>query len=245
MAAPMSSTRTTAASRLAKANHKLVHRHETDRPKAVVFDVGDVLYRWDPRFLYEKLIPDTQHLEWFLTHVVTREWHFQHDAGRPVAETTAELAAAFPAERDLIEIYDARWLETIPGPVLGSLELATALHQSGVPLYGITNFSAEFWPRFRATKPIFDLFQDIVVSGVEKIVKPDPRIYALARERFGLGDGEALFIDDNLANVEAAREAGWHAHHFQGADGLHAELLRRGFSLVAEPHHGLVPAATL
>lgn len=199
------------------------------QPRAVVFDVGHVLYDWDPRFLYEKLIPEADRLDWFLAHVVTREWHFQHDAGRPFAETSAELIALYPGETDLIRAYGPRWLETIPGPIPGSLPLVERLAEAGVPLFGITNFSAEFWAMFRPTAPVFDHFRDIVVSGAERLVKPDPAIYALARRRFGLEDGEALFIDDNPANVEAARNAGWHAHRFIDATGAAEALRQHGF----------------
>lgn len=198
------------------------------RPKAVVWDVGHVLYDWDPRFLYEKLIPDAERLDWFLENVVTRAWHFQHDAGRPFAETSAELIALYPEEAELIRAFGPRWLETLPGPMPGTHEIVEQLAAADVPQFGITNFSGEFWGVFRPTAPIFDHFRDIVVSGHEKLMKPDPAIYALARRRFGLGDGEAIFIDDNRNNVEAAREAGWFAHHFQGADALRADLQEVG-----------------
>jgi 2-haloacid dehalogenase len=103
------------------------------------------------------------------------------------------------------------------------------LAAAAVPQFGITNFSAEFWERFRPTAPLFDQFVDVVVSGQEKLVKPDPAIYALAQGRFALGAGEALFIDDNPANVEAAIDAGWHAHRFTDADTLRNVLRDHGF----------------
>lgn len=201
------------------------------RPQAVVWDVGHVLYDWDPRFLYEKLIPDAERLDWFLENVVTRAWHFQHDAGRPFAETSAELIALYPDEAELIGAFGPRWLETLPGPMPGTHAIVEALAEQHVPQYGITNFSGEFWDVFRPTAPIFDHFRDIVVSGHEKLMKPGAAIYALAKARFGLEAGEAIFIDDNLANVEAAREAGWLAHHFTGADTLRSELRELGFTL--------------
>ncbi len=197
-------------------------------PLAVVWDVGHVLYDWDPRYLYAKLIADPARLDWFLANVVTRNWHFQHDAGRPFAETSAELMALFPDESDLIAAYGPRWMETIPGPVAGTHEIVSRLAAAGVRQYGITNFSAEFWDMFRPSAPIFDHLSDIVVSGREKLVKPDPAIYALAQQRFGLGAGHAIFIDDNAANVEAARAAGWHAHHFRNAETLTADLQALG-----------------
>jgi len=197
-------------------------------PRAVVFDIGNVLYGWDPRYLYTKLIADPVELDWFLGHVVTHQWHFQHDLGRPWRETTAELTAAFPEHADLIAAYVPRWLETISGPVPGMLALVEALAARNVPLYGITNFSAEFWVPFRASAPVFDHFRDIVVSGTERLVKPDPAIYALALERFGLAAGEGLFIDDRLENVIAGEAAGFPGHHFTDAARLRAELVGRG-----------------
>jgi 2-haloacid dehalogenase len=190
----------------------------------VVFDVGKVLFEWDLRHLFAKLIEDTQELEYFVTHVVTPQWHFQHDAGRPLAEMTAELVAEFPQHAALIGAYATRFNETIPGPVQGSLEIVSELAERRVPLFAITNFGAEFWDMFRPTQPIFDHFGDIIVSGVEKLVKPDPAIYALALQRFALQPGQAIFIDDNLGNVVSARENGFAAHHFTNAGKLRSEL---------------------
>ncbi|MFN3287843.1 MAG: HAD family hydrolase [Sphingomonadaceae bacterium] len=191
---------------------------------AVIFDVGGVLFHWHPRHLYQRLIPDPDRLDWFLREVVTLDWHFQHDAGRPFAETSAELIARFPAERALIEAYGPRWLETVPGPVEGMPELVEELLAAGVPLYGITNFSAEFWPRFTATQPLFRHFRDVIVSGEHGMVKPDPAIFALARQRFPVAPARALFVDDRLENVQAAETAGYPGHHFADAAGLRARL---------------------
>ncbi len=200
-----------------------------EQPKSVVFDVGHVLYDWDPRYLYQKLIAEPDALEDFLSQVVTREWHYQHDAGRAFAETSAERIALFPQHRALIEVYGPRWLETIGDPLPGMAELVQELADAQVPLFAITNFSAEFWAMFRPTAPLFDLFADILVSGAERLVKPDPAIYALAQARFGLGTGEALFIDDNPANVAAAEAAGWRAHRFIGETEAREALRTCGF----------------
>ena len=191
----------------------------------VVFDVGKVLFEWDLRYLFAKLIADKDELEFFVTHVVTPEWHFQHDAGRALDDMVTERIAEFPEYAKLIAAYAPRFNETIPGPVTGSLEIVQELAESGVPLFAITNFGAEFWEGFRPTQPIFDLFQDIIVSGVEKLVKPDPAIYALALQRFGIRPGQAIFIDDNHANVISARENGFATHHFRDAASLRAELV--------------------
>jgi 2-haloacid dehalogenase len=196
--------------------------------KAVVFDVGRVLYLWDLRRLFRPHIADSDQLEWFVGNVVTEDWHFQHDAGRPLAGMVAERSAEFPDHAALIELYATRFNDSLPGPVPGSLELVEALDEAGVPLYAITNFGAEFWAGFRPTAPVFDRFRDIVVSGVEKLVKPDPAIYALAAKRFGHAPGEMLFIDDNAANISGARDCGWQVHHFEDAERLAEDLRTRG-----------------
>lgn len=196
--------------------------------EAVVFDVGRVLVEWDLGALYAKLIPDPAEREWFLGNVVTEAWHYQHDAGRPTAEMVAERSAEFPGQGARIAAWAQRFNETIPGPVPGTIDLVEALHARRVPLYAITNFGAEFWPPFRAEWPVIDRFRDVVVSGVEKVTKPDPRIYRIAESRFGHAPGAMLFIDDNAANVASARACGWQAHHFRDAPALAAELAARG-----------------
>ncbi|MEQ1547264.1 MAG: HAD family phosphatase [Chakrabartia sp.] len=193
--------------------------------KAVVFDVGNVLYDWSPRFLYEKLIDDPRALDWFLDHVVTHDWHFQHDAGRDFADTCAERIAQFPDQVDLIRLFAPRFNETIRAAIPGSLDIVRALDDAGVPLFAITNFSHEFFPPFRAQHAeIFDRFRDIVVSGDAHLVKPDPAIYALALARFGLLPGEGLFVDDRLDNVIAVQENGFVGHHFVDAATLRTAL---------------------
>lgn len=192
--------------------------------KAAVFDVGKVLFEWDLRYLYAKLIPDEDEREYFVTHVVTPEWHYQHDEGRSLQDMVAERIAQYPQYAELIQAYDARITETIPGPVPGTHDIVRELSANNIPLFVITNFGAEFWDRFSPSQPIFDQFGDILVSGVEKLIKPDPAIYALAMHRFRLRPGEAIFIDDNLDNVTSARDNGFVAHHFTDAAKLRAEL---------------------
>lgn len=190
---------------------------------AVVFDVGRVLYQWELRHLFAKLIADPAQLDWFLANVVTEEWHFQHDAGRPLADMVAERSCLYPDHVHLIEAYATRFVETVPGPVAGTHDIVRTLAARGVPLFAITNFGAEFWSQFRPHERLFDLFADIVVSGAEKMVKPSPEIYTLAARRFGHAPERMLFIDDNLANVEAARRLGWHAHLFTDSAALRAD----------------------
>lgn len=198
-------------------------------PTAVIFDVGRVLYDWDPRILYRRLIDDDRALDAFLRDVVTHDWHFQHDAGRDFADTSAELVALHPQHAELIAAWGPRFLESIGDPIPGMPALVDALDAAGVPLFAITNFSHEFWPPFRAREAaMFDRFRDIVVSGVEKMVKPDPAIYRLALDRFGLEAARTVFIDDNAANIAGARSVGLIALHFTDAPTLRAELAALG-----------------
>ncbi len=197
--------------------------------KAVVFDVGRVLFHWQLRALFEKLIDDEAELEWFLANVVTEEWHFEHDRGRPLADIVPKRIAEFPAYERHIQAYATRFNETVPGPVDGTHELVRRLHDRGVPLFCLTNFGHEFWAVFRPTQPIFDLFDDIIVSGTEQVAKPDPRIYEIVERRSGRS-GEALFFtDDNPDNIVAAEDRGWETHVFTDAEALEAQLVGAGF----------------
>lgn len=197
--------------------------------KAAVFDVGRVLFDWQLRNLFEKIIRDEAELDWFLTNVVTEEWHFQHDRGRPLAEMVPERIAQFPQYEAQIKAYETRFNETIPGPVEGSCDLVRRLYGRNVPLFCLTNFGHEFWERFKPTKPVFDLFDDIIVSGTEKVAKPEARIYEIVEERAGRTGSDLFFTDDNPANIEAARRRGWDAHLFTDANTLEQQLTNAGF----------------
>ncbi|CAN5389552.1 HAD-IA family hydrolase [soil metagenome] len=198
-------------------------------PSVVIFDVGNVLYDWNPRFLYERLIEDDRALDAFLRDVVTKEWHFQHDAGRPFAETSAELSAAYPEHAELIAAWGPRFTEQLGGMLPGMHALVEDLAARDVPLYAITNFSGEFWPSFREREAnLFGRFLGIVVSGDECLTKPDPAIYRLALTRFGVAAGDAVFVDDRTDNVAAATAVGIHGLLFEGSERLRADLVRLG-----------------
>jgi len=196
----------------------------SDRPIAVVFDVGRVMFQWQLRALFEKVIHDKRELEWFLANVITEEWHFAHDRGDTLAEMLPARIAQFPDQALRIAAYAARFNETVPGPVEGVHEIAGRLHEKGVPLFCLTNFGDELFRQFRSAQPIFDLFEDIVVSGTERIAKPDARIYEIVEQRSGLPGNALFFTDDNPANIAAARERGWDAHLFTDAASLERQL---------------------
>jgi 2-haloacid dehalogenase len=195
----------------------------------VVFDIGNVLVEWNPEYLYRRLLPDPAERADFLETVCTAEWNLQQDLGRPWPEAVAILARQHPDKADLIEAYYTRWHDMVPGEIPGTPDLLAALRQAGTPLYAITNFSAEKFAEAQDRFPFLKTsFLDIVVSGDERLAKPDPRIYEVLFERNALTPSECFFIDDSLANVETARRLGMTAHHFRSADGLRADLSRLG-----------------
>jgi len=199
------------------------------RPKAVIFDVGNVLYGWDPdAFLVRQIADDEARLR-FVEDVDLYAWHETLDGGRPYAEAAAELEEKFPQYAELIAAWSDRFGETISGPVPGVHALVEALDARGVPLYAITNFSADFWPPFfEKERAFFARFRDIVVSGEVKLLKPDPAIYWLALDRFRLRPADALFIDDRQINVDAALAVGMKAHLFVDAADLGERLRAEG-----------------
>ncbi|MEA3015238.1 MAG: 2-haloacid dehalogenase [Sphingomonadales bacterium] len=198
-------------------------------PKAVVFDVGNVLYGWDPdAFLVRQVADDVARLQ-FIEDVDLYAWHETLDGGRPYAEAAAELNEKFPQYAAVIAAWSERFGESISGPVPGVHEIVAQLDARGVPLFAITNFSADFWPPFRdGERAFFARFRDIIVSGEVKLLKPDPAIYYLALDRFGLKPADALFVDDREINVEGALAVGMAAHLFTDAPGLRARLEAEG-----------------
>ena len=196
-----------------------------------VFDVGNVLIRWDPRRLFRELIAEETALDEFLAKVCHHDWNLEQDRGRSFAEGIAERIALFPDQADLIRAYDERWVETLGGDIEGSVAILEELRAKGVPTYAITNFSREKFAEARRLHPFLDGFDGIIVSAHEKLIKPDPRIYALLCERYGLAPARCIFIDDSLVNVEAARAFGMRAHHFQDPEALRAELKAAGLPL--------------
>ncbi len=198
-------------------------------PQVVVFDIGRVIIRWNLRYLFEKLIDDPAELDWFLANVVTEQWHHQQDEGRPLAAMVPERIAQYPDHAHLIRSYAERFPETYPEHVPGTRELIARLKARDVTLFGLSNFGADFWDEFIANEPALDGFGDIVVSGHEKVAKPEPEIYAIAERRFGLPPEQLFFIDDKAENIAAAKARGWHGHVFNGADALEKDLVRLGF----------------
>jgi 2-haloacid dehalogenase len=195
----------------------------------VVFDLGGVLIDWDPRHLYRKLFAgDEAAVEHFLATVCTHEWNRCQDAGRSFAEGARLLKAKHPDKAELIDAYGARFDEMIAGPIAGSVEILAELRDRGIPLYGLTNWSAETYPAALQRFAFLRWFREILVSGEVGLIKPDPRIFALLIERFAIEPHCAVYIDDVEANVAAARPLGIHAIHFTTPAILREELVALG-----------------
>jgi 2-haloacid dehalogenase/putative hydrolase of the HAD superfamily len=196
--------------------------------RGVVFDVGNVIVRWDPRTLYAKIFPDPAERDWFLSHVCTMDWHIAHDAGTPFAENRVGLIARYPEHESAIRAWHERWWEMFSG-VIPETEAAIAeMARRGVPMFGLTNMSAETSEGTFAMSPAFAQLTDIVVSGAVGLVKPDPRIFALTAERAGLAPAELLFVDDSRRNTDAATAAGYQIHLFDDPAALRPALVAHG-----------------
>jgi 2-haloacid dehalogenase len=190
----------------------------------IVFDLGNVLLKWDPRFLYTQYFNSEEEMEWFLAHVCSNDWNLEQDRGRSFADAVVELTKQFPEHTEAIAAYDTRWHETLPHAIDGTVAIFEELAIRHVPLYAITNWNSE---KFRETKlrfPFLNKFRDIVVSGDEKLVKPDADIYNVLLKRNGLKAENCFFIDDSLKNVRGAEAIGMKAHHFISPDGLKKAL---------------------
>ena len=203
--------------------------HHGARRSIAVFDLGGVLVDWNPRYLYRKLFDgDEAAMERFLADVCNNDWNLQQDAGRPFAEACALLIERYPAQKHLIEAYRARWIEMLAGPIHGTVDILRELRDQGTPLYALTNWSAETFPLARERYDFLHWFLGMVVSGVEKLVKPDPRIYRLLIERHGIDPAASVYIDDDPVNARVATELGLHGIHFTGPDALRDDLERVG-----------------
>ncbi|WP_248752698.1 HAD family phosphatase [Pseudomonas sp. MWU15-20650] len=201
--------------------------------RAVVFDFGGVLFDWSPQHLYRQLITGEDERQWFLDNICTQAWNTEQDAGRTLAEGTRVLIDQYPHHQTLIQAYYDRWHEMLRGPLPEGVAILEALHQAQMPLFGLTNWSAETFPYARANYPFLHCFRDIVVSGELKLIKPDAAIYhaSLEQVRAHLPDiqpREVVFIDDVAGNIEAAVALGWQGIHHVSAERTAARLRELG-----------------
>jgi 2-haloacid dehalogenase len=196
--------------------------------QAAVFDLGGVLIDWNPRYLYRKLLADDPAVEAFLTEICTQEWNAEQDLGRPWSEAVETLAREHPEERALIAAYRERWEEMLGGPIDESVALLAELRASGLPLFALSNWSAETFPIALSRYSFLDWFTGIVISGEVRLAKPDPHVFRHLLDRFGLDAVSTVFVDDSRRNVEAAAELGMIAIEFRDASQLRVELSALG-----------------
>jgi 2-haloacid dehalogenase len=194
--------------------------------KAIIFDFGNVFSLWDPYQVYKGFFPNKQAIDAFFKEINFSAWNLEQDRGRPFAEGVAVLSAQFPHYSYLIQVYNERWEDSIIGTVEGTIEIIHKLKQAKYPLYLLTNFSVEKFALMRQRYDFLGLFDDIIVSGEHKLIKPDPAIYHLTLKRINRAAHECIFIDDSLPNIETARNLGFETIHFQSSPQLEAELQR-------------------
>jgi 2-haloacid dehalogenase len=181
---------------------------------AVAFDIGNVLLRWNPRNLYRKIFSEPEQMEWFLGNVCDGSWNEAQDAGRKWDEAVAECCTRFPEWREAIRAYDERWLEMLDGEISANVRVLKSLKAAGVPAYAITNFSAEKFALAWERHGFLKCFDGIVVSGEERLLKPDPRIFDVFLKRFDIAAQDCIFIDDSDANIRAAQRLGMKTIHY-------------------------------
>jgi 2-haloacid dehalogenase len=199
---------------------------------AVVFDLGNVLVRWDPYLPFVGRMQRAE-VEEFFDEIDFPTFNHGLDAGRPWAEARAEVVCRFPHRADTVDFYREHFADSIPGPVAGSARLVRDLLGAGVRVLGLTNWSAETFHHAEPAAPVIGLLEDVLVSGEVGIAKPDPRIFRLLASRYALDPGRTVFTDDSAPNVAAAATEGFDAVLFTDADRLRADLVRRGLPIPA------------
>jgi 2-haloacid dehalogenase len=207
-----------------------------------VFDLGGVLIDWNPRYLYRKLFQHEADMEHFLANICTTEWNLHQDAGRTFAEACAALKLEHPTNAQMIDAWFERFDEMMAGPIVGTVDILAELREQEVPIYALSNWSAETFPFAQKRFEFLHWFRAIFLSAEVRLVKPDPRIFTRFCERFCLSPEQIIYIDDLQHNVEAASGIGMHAIRFHDPASLHQELVRLGLlrsNSTHQTHRGL------
>lgn len=191
----------------------------------IIFDLGGVLIDWNPRYLYRKIFETEEEVSWFLENICTSDWNEKQDAGRSFQEATEELVHQFPAHEMPIRAWYGRWKETMNGPIHETVDIFRQMKESKrYKIYALTNWSKETFPWALEKFDFLHWFDGIVVSGVENTRKPFPDFFQILFDRHAIDPSTAIFIDDNLRNIEAGRSLGLPSIHYQSPDQLRAEL---------------------
>ena len=191
----------------------------------IIFDLGAVLIDWNPHHLYNKIFIDPAQRDWFLANICTNDWNEEQDGGRSLAEGTELLVKQFPEHEENIRAFYGRWDEMLNGAVEGTVEIFKQLKESGnYKIYALSNWSAETMDIAFSRFDFLDWFDGMVISGLEKMRKPDPAFYQLLLDRYNVKPQDALFIDDNIRNIIAAEKMGITSIHFTSATELQVQL---------------------
>lgn len=196
----------------------------THKISAIIFDLGNVLIGWDVYRLYDRLLPNRATVDRFLEQTRFMEWNAKQDAGRSFREGVADLSSQFPHYAELIQAYDTHWEESLTPPYEGTVQIVRDLKKAGWSLYLLSNFSVEKFEIVKNRYKFFDHFDDMIISGEHKTVKPEPAIFEITLNRIGRAAEECIFIDDSLPNIETAHALGFHAIHFTSPTQLKVEL---------------------
>ena len=193
--------------------------------KAIIFDLGGVLIDWNPRYVYRQLFKTDEEVEWFLANITTLDWNDQQDAGYPIEKATKELIEKYPEWEFYIRAYYERWKDMLADPIRGTVKILEQLKDHGdYKLYALTNWSAELFPYAIENFEFLKWFDGIVVSGEEKMRKPQPEFYQVLLNRYNQEAASTLFIDDNTRNIKAAKEMGLQTIHFSSPEALLNDL---------------------
>ena len=199
-----------------------------------VFDLGGVFVDWNPMYLFRKLFETEEEAQWFQDTICTKDWNLEFDAGDIYAEGVAKLITRYPKYWREIQAYDKRWKETLGDFIQGTIDIHDELIAQDIPTFAITNFSWEKWVSCLGDWPFLEKFDGVVVSGLERLVKPDPRLYRVFCERYSLAPEMCVFIDDSEPNIVAARKFGMNGIHFTDPKQTRKELIALGLPLKAK-----------
>ncbi|WP_242119149.1 HAD family hydrolase [Aestuariivivens sediminicola] len=198
----------------------------TTKIDAVMFDLGGVLIDWNPEYVFLDVFDnDRKKMQWFFDTICTHDWNENQDAGYPLAKATEDRVAMFPEYENEIRMFYGRWVDMLGGAIEESVTILKELIDlKRHKVVALTNWSAETFPIALDRFEFLHWFEGIVVSGEEQTRKPFKDIYDIALNRFNLIPEHTIFIDDNLRNVEAARELKINAIKFDNPGQLKQEL---------------------
>lgn len=200
---------------------------DTIRPEAVIFDIGNVLIRWNPERFYDAAIGRARR-EALFDAVDLHAMNDRIDAGALFRETIYDLADKHPDWAPEIRMWYDRWIDMASPRIDLSIALLRALRGKGVPVFALTNFGIHSFAYAQTQYDFLSEFDRAYVSGRMGVIKPDPKIYAMVEEDCGIAPGRLLFTDDRADNIAVADGRGWQTHLFEAPEGWARVLVATG-----------------